>query len=122
MLDKVFEGKNIIHKALDATWLRNQVIAQNIANVDTPGYKRSSVSFEEQLIQSMSKSDFDKSDVDNIDIKIVKDNANLSTRLDGNNVDIDVESAALAENLIRYNALVQRAGYSGLKHVLDNCK
>jgi flagellar basal-body rod protein FlgB len=122
MLDKIFEGKNIIHKALDATWLRNQVIAQNIANVDTPGYKRSSVSFEEQLIQAMSKSNFEKSVVDKIDIKIVKDNVNLSTRLDGNNVDIDTESAALAENYIRYNALVQRAGYSGIKHVLENCK
>lgn len=36
MLDKIFDGKNIIHKALDATWMRNQVIAENIANVDVP--------------------------------------------------------------------------------------
>ena len=44
MLDKIFESKNIIHKALDASWMRNQVIAQNIANVDTPNYKRKTVS------------------------------------------------------------------------------
>ncbi len=118
MLDKIFESKNIIHKALDASWMRNQVIAQNIANVDTPNYKRKTVSFEEQLIQEMSKSDFKNSDIKNINIKVVQENSNLSYRLDGNNVDIDTESAALAENSIRYNALIQSAGYSNIKLVL----
>lgn len=120
MIDTMFEGKNIIHKALDAAWLRNQVISQNISNVDTPGYKRNSVSFEEHLIRAMSKDDFDNSEVADIDIKVIKDNANLSTRLDGNNVNIDNESAALANNSIRFNALAQNAGYSSIKYVLDN--
>ncbi|NNJ32005.1 flagellar basal body rod protein FlgB [Lacrimispora defluvii] len=122
MLDKIFESKNIIHKALDASWMRNQVIAQNIANVDTPNYKRKTVTFEEQLLQEMSKSDFKNSDVENVDIKVIQENSNLSYRLDGNNVDIDTESAALAENTIRYNALVQCAGYSSIKYVLENAK
>lgn len=122
MLDKIFESKNIIHKALDASWMRNQVIAQNIANVDTPNYKRKTVTFEEQLLQEMSKSDFKNSDVENVDIEVIQENSNLSYRLDGNNVDIDTESAALAENTIRYNALVQSAGYSSLKYVLENAK
>jgi len=122
ILDKLFEGKNIIHKALDATWMRNQVIAENIANVDTPNYKRKTVSFEDQLLQEMSKSDFKNSDVKNINIKVVQENSNLSYRLDGNNVDIDTESVALAENSIRYNALIQSAGYSNIKYVLENSK
>jgi flagellar basal-body rod protein FlgB len=122
MLDKIFESKNIIHKALDASWMRNQVIAQNIANVDTPNYKRKTVSFEDQLLQEMSKSDFKNSDVENVDIEVIQENSNLSYRLDGNNVDIDTESAALAENTIRYNVLVQSAGYSSLKYVLENAK
>lgn len=122
MLDKIFESKNIVHKALDASWMRNQVIAQNIANVDTPNYKRKTVTFEEQLLQEISKSDFKNSDVENVDIEVIQENSNLSYRLDGNNVDIDTESAALAENTIRYNALVQSAGYSSLKYVLENAK
>lgn len=122
ILDKLFEGKNIIHKALDATWMRNQVIAENIANVDTPNYKRKTVSFEDQLLQEMSKSDFKNSDVKNINIKVVQENSNLSYRLDGNNVNIDTESVALAENSIRYNALIQSAGYSNIKYVLENSK
>lgn len=118
MIDKILESKNIVHKALDVAWVRNQTISENIANVDTPNYKRKTVSFEEQLHQEMSKSDFENSDVKNIDIKVAEENTNFSYRLDGNNVDIDTESVALAENSIRYNALMQSAGYSNIKLVL----
>ncbi|MHB8129013.1 MAG: flagellar basal body rod protein FlgB [Mobilitalea sp.] len=122
MLDKVFDSNKIIEKSLDATWIRNKAISQNIANVDTPGYKRKTVSFEDKLRLAMENSNFEKNDVDNIDITIIQDKKNLSVRLDGNNVNIDNEMAALAENTIRYNALVQCAGFSGLKHVLTNAK
>ena len=46
MLDKVFLQTRNLEKALDATWTRNDVISQNIANVDTPGYKRKTLKFE----------------------------------------------------------------------------
>ncbi len=120
MIDKLLGGKDIIHKSLDASWIRNQAIVDNIANVDTPNYKRKTVSFEEQLRQEMSGGNFDKSDVKDIDIQVVRENTDLSYRLDGNNVDIDTESAELAKNSIRYNALLSSAGYSKAKMVLDN--
>ena len=122
MLDKILDGKMVIHKALDAAWTRNEVIAQNIANVDIPGYKRKTVSFEERLREAMENKGFKKSDVDKIDIKVVEENKNLSQRLDGNNVDIDAEMAALAENAIQYNALIQLAGYNKLKMVIKEGK
>lgn len=122
MLDKILGGKKIIHKALDAAWTRNEVIAQNIANVDTPGYKRKTVSFEEQLRQAMDKKDFKKGDVDKIDIRVTVYNKSLSMRLDGNNVDIDNEMAQLAKNTIKYDALVQLAGYSKIKMVIKEGK
>lgn len=118
MLDKILNGKNIIHKALDASWKTNEVIAQNISNIDTPGYKRKTVSFEKELLDAMESKGFKKSDVDKIEIKITEDNKNLSMRLDGNNVDIDAEMAAMAKNTIQYNALTQLAGYSKLKMVI----
>lgn len=121
-IDKMFESKKVIDKALDAAWIRNQAIAQNIANVDTPGYKRKTVSFEEQLKQAMESNNFKNSDVDKIDIKVTEDNKSLSMRLDGNNVDIDNEMAEMAKNTIRYNLLVQQAGYSSLKQVITEGK
>ena len=53
MLSNLLFTKNNIERGLDAAWLRNDVIAQNIANVDTPGYKRKIVQFEEFLDNEM---------------------------------------------------------------------
>lgn len=122
MLDKILNSKNIIHKALDAVAVRNEVIVQNIANVDTPDYKRKIVSFEEKLREAMENKDFKEHDLDNIEIKVTEDNKNLSMRIDGNNVDINNEMASLSKNTIMYNALVQLASFNKLKTVIKEGK
>lgn len=133
MLEKLTSHLNIREKALDAAWTRNEVIAQNIANVDTPGYKKSTVAFEEYLDDALDKDGFkgfttDKRHVqigsqspENIKIRVAKENENLSMRLDGNNVDIESEMASLAKNDIRYNTLIKSvsSGYSRLKSVIS---
>jgi flagellar basal-body rod protein FlgB len=120
MLEKLFSNTKITAKALDATWLRNDAIAQNIANVDTPGYKRKTVKFEEYLSDAIDGNGIkgnltDKrhipigtANVDDISIQVTEDNKSLSTRLDGNNVDIENEMALMAKNTIQYNTLIQR--------------
>ena len=45
---------NVLEKASDASWTRNSVISNNIANVDTPGYKRKDIRFEEYLQGAVS--------------------------------------------------------------------
>ena len=45
----VFDYINVMDKAADASWLSNKALANNIANVDTPGYKRKDVDFEGAL-------------------------------------------------------------------------
>lgn len=134
MLDRILNSKKLIHKALDAAWLRNEAISQNIANVDTPGYKRKSVAFEEYLNKALDKNSFKgtrtdrrhiaigKKDIDKIEIKVTEEYRTLDMRLDGNNVDIDREMAELARNTIKYNALTQMAGYSKLKMVINEGK
>jgi len=102
VIDKIFSNSKLVEKALDASWLRNDAISQNLANVDTPGYKKKTVPFEQLLNDAMSEKD-----IDNIDLKMVEDNSNLSTRLDGNNVDIESETADEAKNTIKYNTLIQ---------------
>ena len=136
MLERLTRHLNLREKALDAAWTRNEVIAQNIANVDTPGYKKSTVAFEEYLEDALDKDGFkgfttDKRHIqigggslENAKIRVAKEYDNLSTRLDGNNVDIESEMASLAKNDIRYNTLVQSVsgGYRRLKSVIREGK
>ena len=101
---------NVLQQAADASWLRNSIISNNIANVDTPNYKRSDVQFETYLIEQLAGGDSMDSYVDGMDLStleatIYTDNVNLSYRSDGNNVDIDTENAELAKNQIKYNVM-----------------
>ena len=109
-----FNYINVLDKAADASWIRNEAIANNIANVDTPGYKRQDVNFEEQLRRAMKNSRYTSIDerVANVDLDRLnpityRDHATLSYRLDGNNVDIDTEQVELASEQIKYQALTQ---------------
>ncbi len=122
-----FNYINVLDKAADASWTRNTVLANNIANVSTPNYKRQDVSFETYLntaIHSDSVLDnaVNKMDLNTINSTIYTDHSNLSTRLDGNNVDIDVEEANYAENQIKYNALLDSITheFNRLDSVLKN--
>lgn len=102
---------NVLEKASDASWLRNNVITNNIANVDTPNYKRKDVQFETYLMMELVGGDTLDSNVDNIELNALSattylDNANLSYRSDGNNVNIDTENVELAKNQVRYYTLL----------------
>lgn len=122
-----FNYINLLDKAADASWKRNEVIANNIANVDTPGYKRKDIQFEAYLRRELiGDGSLDhrvaNADLNNLDATIYIDQAHLSYRLDGNNVDIDTESANLAENQIRYYTLLDSMTqeFSRLKSVLTS--
>lgn len=115
----MYNSINMLSKALDASWKRNEVIVNNIANAETPGFKRSDVIFEdilkEQLNSKKLKGTITNSkhmyinggDIKDITYKIKAEDT-FSTRLDKNNVDIDVEMAEKAKNEILYNTLTSR--------------
>ena len=122
-----FNYINVLKKASDASWKRNEVISNNIANVNTPGYKRKDVQFESYLMGALSgDGSLDKRvakvRMDTLNGQVYTDQANLSYRMDGNNVDIDTESANLAENQIRYYSLMDSMTqeFNRLKMVLQN--
>lgn len=101
---------NVLQKAADASWLRNTVLSNNLANVDTPNFKRQDVQFETYLIGQMAGGDTMDSYVNDMDLStlsatIYTDNSNLSYRSDGNNVDIDTENAEYAKNQIKYRVM-----------------
>jgi flagellar basal-body rod protein FlgB len=110
VLQNILFPKSNLQKALDASWLRNEVISNNIANVDTPGYKRKTVKFEEFLSSEMKTGKISKGQtrLKSSDIMVSQDYSTLSYRSDGNNVDIENEMAELATNSLRYNTLIQK--------------
>lgn len=107
-----FDYINLLTKAADASWKRETVISNNIANVNTPGYKRKDLNFQGVLTEELGRCkheslDSKVSDVDlsRLDPQIYVDSANYSYRRDGNNVDIDTENVELASEQIRYEGL-----------------
>jgi len=124
MLNSMFKPMDVLQKGLSASWTRNAVIRNNIANVETPGFKASDVEFETILARSLQNDGFGsgfkgaKTHPKHIDIgardekptleaRIVKRN-NLSMRMDGNNVDIEDENVKLAQNSLYYNTLMEK--------------
>lgn len=112
-----FDYINVMDKAADASWLRENAIANNVANMDTPGYKRLDVDFESALKKELGSSKYvslDKkirglnSDMSGLTVSSYTDSANYSYRLDGNNVDPDTEPVELASEQLRYE-LISRA-------------
>ena len=120
----VFDYVNVLGKAADASWLRNDILANTLANVDTPGYKRKDIDFESQLRRALGSSRYESVDSKvshvtstELEGRVYTDAANFSYRLDGNNVDIDTENVELASNQIKYNGLM-----SGINQEFANLK
>lgn len=126
---------NTIHSlenALNYSSLKQKVISNNIANVDTPNYKAQDVSFKEQLNKELgsqmaaNRTDmrhFEFSNSSNSSFNVFTQ-SNTSYNHNGNNVDIDKEMAELAKNQIYFNAVADRISskFNSLKTVIRGGK
>ena len=121
---------SVMEAALGASALRHKVISDNIANVNTPGFKKSEVSFEDQLDEVLN-GDGKKVAIVRTHEKhlppperqmgpVIKQITNTSLRVDGNNVDIDGEMAGMAKNTLYYNAMAQQISkyFTSLRSVI----
>jgi flagellar basal-body rod protein FlgB len=126
MLDRLFGGDAFIatSRALDASALRHQIIANNLANINTPGYKRQDVTFESQLSRALDErkegGKTGENPVDSVQPAVITQNT-TSMRQDGNNVDMEAENVNAAINTLRFEALSQMVGgyFGGLKSVIS---
>ncbi len=92
----------ILERALSAATLRQRVLAHNIANINTPGFKRSRVEFEQHLADALERGERP----DEVHPAIVREKHTIG-RPDGNNVDIEREMTEMAVNQIYYAALAR---------------
>jgi flagellar basal-body rod protein FlgB len=113
---------DIMHRTMDVSMLRQQVIANNIANADTPNFKRSTVNFEAELERALDSEKTNKpkaylTDSRHIPFDKTQDYRDVRPRkvLDylttadnnGNNVDVEQESMNLLQNQLRYRLLTK---------------
>jgi len=124
MIDAIFSSDTmkILEKSLNAASLQHQLITNNIANVDTPGFKASEVVFQSKLQEVLDKTQGDylklkltnknhipivpEVTVNNLEPQIVT-RTETSLRTDDNNVDIDSEMSKMAENTIYYSTMAE---------------
>ncbi len=106
------QGSALMKKSLDALWMRQKTIANNLANIDTPGYKSREVRFEQYLKENGSFEDVPDPEI------FINDSTSL--REDGNNVDVDKEGVELYRVQIQYEYMIRKLSdeFSNIKIVL----
>jgi flagellar basal-body rod protein FlgB len=90
-----------LERALAGAARRQSVIAANLANVNTPGYRRQDVDFQSELQRAFTRG---REAVESVQPTIETDTT-AAMRADGNTVNIDVEAANQAKNGLQYEAL-----------------
>jgi len=103
-MNETDRGLTLLGKALDASALRHRVIANNLANVNTPGFKASTVEFGEELKAAMTSGGPGK--LASVQPKIVPLDA-PAQRKDGNNVDVDRHLTDMVKNSLYYSTLAR---------------
>lgn len=105
---------NLLEKALDGSTLRHATLANNLANVNTPGFKRGDINFRSSLDEALGPK-LPLKRTGPLHLKNLEESSEpelitdsrTSLRNDGNNVDVDVELATMAENNLYFNSLAQ---------------
>lgn len=131
-----FDGRTwqVLTKALEAASLRQRVIAHNVANLNTPGFKKSQVRFEEELRAALDSSRLPlyrthpqhldpRPRLDAVSPRVVREEE-TAARPDGNNVDLNEQMVQLAMNSLYYQVAVQAVNsYLGrLRYVITGIR
>jgi len=139
MIGRMFDSTamRVLSQALSAAGLNHQVITHNLANVDTPGFKRSEVLFQSRLAAALAEQENQgevlqgaRTDARHLAIGAPADpgavapevvvRAETTLRPDGNNVDLDAEMVKLSENTLMYQTMAQlvREQFTELRSVI----
>lgn len=119
----------LLEQAIHATWIKQRVTLDNIANVETPGYKAKYVDFQTQLEELCDSPNHHYSEAQLERMKpsvnaVIREDTTTSMRADGNNVDIIKENVELARAQLEYQYMQSKISYrlSSLRHVISEGK
>lgn len=111
----MFDSQNVklMQAGLDALWMKQKAHANNIANVETVGYKAKKVEFKAVLDEKKRKG--------RMDINVFE-NQTTSARLDGNNVDMEQEQMELWSTYAQYSYMTNKASsqMKNIRYVINN--
>ena len=111
MFSGMYLQADVLGSAMQASALRDTIHAHNIANADVPNFKKYDVVFEPFLQNALEEAkvngviDLKKVNFDVLVPEVQKIYKNFEYRIDGNNVDVEAEMAALYQNSVRYEIL-----------------
>ncbi|HAQ08029.1 MAG TPA: flagellar basal body rod protein FlgB [Bacillus bacterium] len=121
-----------LENALNYSSLKQKIVSQNIANVDTPNYKAKEVSFKDAFDQALGKFEANRTNPRHYQFNsqsgstpgVMVRKMNLNYNENGNSVDLDKEMADMATNQIYYNALTERINgkFNSLQSVIRGGK
>lgn len=97
----------VLEKMLDVAAFRQKVLASNIANADTPGYKAKDISFQKELDRAIEDSKLKAQSSKTEQSYEIYETVTTMPNRDGNTVNLDIEMAKVAENTLIYNAATQ---------------
>ena len=103
-MDKVSSTVDLLAAAIKAEALRQKAIASNVANLETPGYRRVDVKFKELLAKAMDSEG--KVDVNKVE-PVVYQPRNTPVRPNGNDVNLETEVGNMVKNSLRHETLVR---------------
>lgn len=92
---------------IQLSWLQQQISTQNLANLETPGYKSKDLSFAAVLNEYENGEKNANPEISQINAKITTSDE-ISTRADGNNVDAEAEYLALYKAYAQYSLLLDK--------------
>jgi flagellar basal-body rod protein FlgB len=119
MIDPIFPSDNyqLARKLLDAAVLRHEAVAANIANAETPGFRRVDLApdFSVQLKARMAAGDF-ASTAHTLRPQLTEDHSARSVRPDGNTVEIERELMIMNRNAVEYDFLSEIVS-NNIKHM-----
>jgi flagellar basal-body rod protein FlgB len=95
----------VIQRGLEGASMRQEVLSNNLANANTPGFKRSDVDFESSLAAALGTGDA-TSNLENLTFTPQTD-SKAAIQADGNNVDMDTEMSSLTSNAVEYQTLAE---------------